>query len=109
VKKAYFELMEWWESTQGSSWIGLADEHFGRIVEPNHLTRCLDLLETFSSHSSPAALAAFLEDPPPRAPRCPLKLGGGCSTSGSSSPTPSGRNGWANSGSPGWSRTVPGV
>jgi len=61
LERAYFELMEWWESTEGSSWIGLADEHFGRIVEPNHLTRCLDVLEAFSSHSSPAALAAFLE------------------------------------------------
>jgi hypothetical protein len=43
LKQAYFGLMEWWESAQGSSWIGLADEHFGRIVEPNHLTRCLDV------------------------------------------------------------------
>jgi hypothetical protein len=74
VKRAYFELMQWWESTEGSSWIGLADEHFGRIVEPNHLTRSLDLLETFSAHSSPAALAAFLEERAAESAAMPLEV-----------------------------------
>jgi hypothetical protein len=46
VRQAYFELLEWWEHEQGGAWDGLAEEHYGRIVEPNHLQRSLDILQT---------------------------------------------------------------
>jgi hypothetical protein len=46
VRQAYFDLLEYWEREQGGAWLGIAEEHHGRIVEPNHLERCLDLLET---------------------------------------------------------------
>jgi hypothetical protein len=29
----------------GEGWGALAEEHYGRIVEPNHLRRCLDILQ----------------------------------------------------------------
>jgi hypothetical protein len=46
VRHAYFDLLEWWEQEQGGAWDGLAEEHYGRIVEPNHLQRSLDILQT---------------------------------------------------------------
>lgn len=46
VRQAYFDLLEWCEQEQGGAWDGLAEEHFGRIVEPNHLQRSLDILQT---------------------------------------------------------------
>jgi hypothetical protein len=44
-----------------SGWGALADEHFGRIVEPNHLQRCLDLLEGLPRLDDDDALDAWLE------------------------------------------------
>lgn len=61
LKRAYFDLMEWLEQEQGSAWIGLADEHFGRIAEPNHLQRCLDLFDMFSAASGLDAVQEMLE------------------------------------------------
>jgi hypothetical protein len=46
VRQAYFDLLQWWECEQGSAWLDLAEEHYGRIVEPNHLQRCLDMLQS---------------------------------------------------------------
>lgn len=45
VRQAYFDLLQWWEREQGSAWLDLAEEHYGRIVEPNHLQRCLDIIQ----------------------------------------------------------------
>lgn len=46
VYQALFDLQEFWQRIDGDAWILLAEEHYGRIVEPNHLQRSLDLLET---------------------------------------------------------------
>jgi hypothetical protein len=46
VKQALFDYMEWAESVAPGSWAMLASDHYGRIVEPNHLRRSLDILET---------------------------------------------------------------
>jgi hypothetical protein len=62
VRQAYFDLMQWWECERGSPWIDLADEHFGRIVEPNHLQRGLDILETLPMLTQSGALGQWLED-----------------------------------------------
>ena len=45
-----------------NSWGELADEHFGRLVEPNHLQRSLDLLEGLPRLDDEAAVAAWLEE-----------------------------------------------
>jgi hypothetical protein len=44
VKQAYFDFLQWHEREGGAAWACLAHEHFGRIVEPNHLRRSLDIL-----------------------------------------------------------------
>lgn len=44
VRQAYFDFLQWQERDQGDAWALLAEEHFGRIVEPNHLRRSLDIL-----------------------------------------------------------------
>jgi hypothetical protein len=44
VRQAYFDLLQWQEREHGDAWACLAHEHFGRIVEPNHLQRSLDIL-----------------------------------------------------------------
>ncbi len=46
----------------GSAWNELAEEHFGRIVEPNHLERSLDVLRRLPRLDDPDAVAAYLED-----------------------------------------------
>jgi hypothetical protein len=48
VKQALFDYMQWAERLDPAAWSMLASEHYGRIVEPNHLQRSLDLLETMS-------------------------------------------------------------
>jgi hypothetical protein len=45
VKQAYFDFPQWQERVEGGAWDCLAGGHFGRIVEPNHLQRSLDILE----------------------------------------------------------------
>jgi hypothetical protein len=47
------------DSTNG--WGELADEHFGRLVEPDHLQRCLDLLQGLPRLDDRDAVAAWLE------------------------------------------------
>jgi hypothetical protein len=44
-----------------NGWGALAEEHFGRMVEPNHLRRCLDLLEGLPQLDDEDALSAWLE------------------------------------------------
>jgi hypothetical protein len=44
-----------------NSWGDLADEHFGRLVESNHLQRCLDLLQGLPRLDDDGAVAAWLE------------------------------------------------
>ena len=39
VKQAYFDFLQWQERVEGDAWALLSEEHFGRIVEPNHLQR----------------------------------------------------------------------
>jgi hypothetical protein len=46
VKQALLDYMQWAEAVEPGAWSLLAEEHFGRIVEPNHLQRSLDLMET---------------------------------------------------------------
>ena len=46
VKQALFDYMEWAESVDPGAWAMLASDHYGRMVEPNHLQRSLDILET---------------------------------------------------------------
>jgi hypothetical protein len=56
IEHAFARLLD---STQG--WGELADDHFGRIVEPDHLRRCLDLLEGLPRLDDEEALSAWLE------------------------------------------------
>jgi hypothetical protein len=42
-------------------WGSLAEEHFGRIVEPNHLRRCLDMLDDLPRHDDQHALDIWLK------------------------------------------------
>jgi hypothetical protein len=49
VKQALFDYMQWAERADPGAWSMLASEHYGRMVEPNHLQRSLDLLETMFS------------------------------------------------------------
>ena len=52
VKQALFDYMEWAESVDPGAWAMLASDHYGRIVEPNHLQRSLDILETMGTLES---------------------------------------------------------
>jgi len=61
VRRAYFDLMQWWERERGSAWLDLAEEHFGRMVEPNHLQRSLDILESLPQLDEPDALDRWLD------------------------------------------------
>jgi hypothetical protein len=45
VRQAYFDFLQWQECVDGDAWACLGEEHFGRIVEPNHLRRSLDILD----------------------------------------------------------------
>jgi hypothetical protein len=56
IEKAFVRLLD-----RSGGWGALADEHFGRIVEPNHLRRCLDLLEGLPRLDDEDAVAAWLE------------------------------------------------
>ena len=44
--------MEWAESIDPGAWAMLASDHYGRMVEPNHLQRSLDILETMGTLES---------------------------------------------------------
>jgi hypothetical protein len=56
IEDAFFKL-----TTSTGGWSALADEHFGRVVEPNHLRRCLDLLERLPRLDDEEALSAWVE------------------------------------------------
>ena len=47
LEQAYFDAMELWQRERGDAWVGLAEEHFGRVVEPNQLQRSLDGMDLF--------------------------------------------------------------
>ncbi len=49
IARALFDFMQWSESVDPGAWSLLASEHYGRIVEPNHLQRSLDLMALFHS------------------------------------------------------------
>ncbi len=57
VRQAYFDLLQWDDRVGGDAWVSLSEEHFGRIVEPNHLQRSLDIL-----HRAAEAPDRWLED-----------------------------------------------
>ncbi len=50
VRQAYFDFLQWQERVEGDAWFYLSEEHFGRIVEPNHLQRSLDILHRAADH-----------------------------------------------------------
>jgi len=58
--QAYFDWLQW--DKDGSAWNELAEEHFGRIVEPDHLERSLDALRRLPRLDDPDAVSAYLED-----------------------------------------------
>jgi hypothetical protein len=60
VRQAYFDWLQWDED--GSAWNELAEEHFGRIVEPDHLERSLGALRRLPRLDDPEAVSAYLED-----------------------------------------------
>jgi hypothetical protein len=61
VKQMLFDYMEWAESVDAGAWAMLASDHYGRIVEPNHLQRSLDILETLPPLDSIGDWLADLE------------------------------------------------
>jgi hypothetical protein len=62
IRQAYFDLLEWWEREQGGAWATFAEEHYGRIVEPDHLQRSLDMLQTLPSLNDPEAISAWVAE-----------------------------------------------
>jgi hypothetical protein len=61
VRQALFDYMQRKELVEGAAWSSLASEHYGRIVEPNHLERCLDLLRGLPRLDDPEAIDAWIE------------------------------------------------
>lgn len=59
VRQSYFDLIQHWQRERRDAWATFAEEHFGRIVEPNHLTRCLDMLATLPPLNDPDALGLW--------------------------------------------------
>ncbi len=45
VRQALFDFMQWSERAEAGAWGALAAEVYGKIVEPNHLERSLDVLQ----------------------------------------------------------------
>jgi hypothetical protein len=62
VHQAYFDLLEWWEHERGGAWDSLAEEHYSRIVEPNHLQRSLDILQTLPQLDDDEAAERWLAE-----------------------------------------------
>lgn len=62
IRQIYFDLLQWWEREQGGAWATFADENYGRIVEPNHLQRSLDLLKALPRLDEPKAISAWLAE-----------------------------------------------
>jgi hypothetical protein len=44
IRRTCFDVMQRWQLERGDAWAMLAEQHYGRIVEPNHLERSLDIL-----------------------------------------------------------------
>ncbi len=62
VRQAYFDLLQWWEREQGGTWATLAEQYYGRLVEPNHLQRSLELLQTLPSLDNPEAISGWVAE-----------------------------------------------
>jgi hypothetical protein len=62
VKQALFDYMQWAERAEAEAWSTLAEEHYGRVVEPDHLRRVNDLLETHPAFGDPDSWDAWLEE-----------------------------------------------
>jgi hypothetical protein len=45
LKPAFSGAMQVLQYERGDAWLSLAEEHFGRVVEPDHLQRCLDVMQ----------------------------------------------------------------
>jgi hypothetical protein len=52
--------MQWSERDTGWAWAALAEEHYGRMVEPDPLRRSLDILRTLPRLDDLQALDTFL-------------------------------------------------
>lgn len=61
VKQAYWDWLQWEDAHDGVAWLDLEEEHFGRIVEPDHLRRSLDLLSSLPALDDPDAVSSWLE------------------------------------------------
>jgi hypothetical protein len=62
VRQGYFDLLQWWESERGSAWVELAEQHYGRMVEPDHLERCLDILGSLPRLDNDEAIGRWLDE-----------------------------------------------
>jgi hypothetical protein len=60
VRQAYFDFLQWSQRQFGTEWLDLAEEHYGRLVEPNHLERCLDLLGSLPPLDDADGISAWL-------------------------------------------------
>ena len=55
VRLAYFEWLQAAQRDSLTTWADFAEEHYSSLIEPNHLVRCLDMLETLSRLDDAAA------------------------------------------------------
>jgi hypothetical protein len=62
IRQGYFDLVQFWEREHGGTWSTFAEMHFSRIVEPWHLQRSLDLVQTLPRLDDPGLIANWLED-----------------------------------------------
>jgi hypothetical protein len=62
IRQSYFDLVQFCEREQGGTWSTFAEMHFSRIVEPWHLQRSLDLVQTLPRLDDPGLIANWLED-----------------------------------------------
>jgi hypothetical protein len=54
VRQSLFDYMQWCERVDPGSWAMFASEHYGRMVEPNHALRSLDVLQELASMTNDA-------------------------------------------------------
>jgi hypothetical protein len=87
VKQAYFDLTQLWQQKDGDAWDMLAQEHYGRIVEPNSIQRSLDILSNWASAIDEDRIGRLLGQSQPTAKPCQTMHGNNCSTNGSPAPT----------------------
>lgn len=73
VRQAYFDLLDYWEREQGGAWLTVAEDYYGRLVEPNHLQRCLDLLETLPQLDEQEGVGSWLAERDAESDALPLE------------------------------------